>query len=193
VVVPAVRASFVVSPHLWRPSDLRYVPEAGFSCGLHKIERLMRSQALRAATQARPAERRRRTLGLGDRAECARSPVHGGPAQPQMDCRLHPCLNSRGLVLRNAILFVHDRRDMQIFVRIHAADSANASQSFENGVTFAVISAIATFVHTDIPAFVIGVISLSNESPLFHLGTRPNGQCVTAEGTPQSSVSASMA
>ena len=42
-------------------------------------------------------------------------------------------------------------------------------------VTFAVISAIATFVHTDIPAFVIGVISLSNESPLFHLGTRPNG------------------
>jgi hypothetical protein len=70
---------------------------------------------------------------------------------------------------------------------------ANASQSFENGVTFAVISAIATFVHTDIPAFVIGVISLSNESPLFHLGTRPNGQCVTAEGTPQSSVSTSMA
>ena len=99
VVMPAVRASFVVSPHLWRPSDLRYVPEAGFSCGLHKIERLMRSQALRAATQARPAERRRRTLGLGDRAECARSPVHGGPAQPQMDCRLHPCLNSRGLAL----------------------------------------------------------------------------------------------
>jgi hypothetical protein len=97
VVMPAVRTSFVVSPHLWRPSDLRYVPEAGFSCGLHKIERLMRSQALRAATQARPAERRRRTLGLGDRAECARSPVHGGPAQPQMDCRLHPCLNSRGL------------------------------------------------------------------------------------------------
>jgi hypothetical protein len=70
---------------------------------------------------------------------------------------------------------------------------ANASQSFENGVTFAVISAIATVVHTDIPALVIGVISLSNESPLFHLGTRPNGQCVTAEGTPQSSVSASMA
>jgi hypothetical protein len=35
---------------------------------------------------------------------------------------------------------------------------ANASQSFEEGVTFAVISAIATFVHTDIPAFVIGVV-----------------------------------
>jgi hypothetical protein len=70
---------------------------------------------------------------------------------------------------------------------------ANASQSFENGVTFAIISAIATVVHTDIPALVIGVISLLNESPLFHLGTRPNGQCVTAEGTPQSSVSASMA
>jgi hypothetical protein len=70
---------------------------------------------------------------------------------------------------------------------------ANASQSFENGVTFKIISAIATVVHTDIPALVIGVISLSNESPLFHLGTRPNGQCVTAEGTPQSSVSASMA
>ena len=29
VVVPAVRASFVVSPHLWRPSDLRYVPGSG--------------------------------------------------------------------------------------------------------------------------------------------------------------------
>jgi putative transposase len=51
--MPAVRTSFVVSPHLWRPSDLRYVPEAGFSCGLHKIERLMRSQALRARPRRR--------------------------------------------------------------------------------------------------------------------------------------------
>ena len=110
VVMPAVRASFVVSPHRWRPSDLRYVPEAGFSCGLHKIERLMRSQALRAATQARPAERRRRTLGLGDRAECARSPVHGGPAQPQMDCRLHPCLKSRGLAHVAAVIDLFSRR-----------------------------------------------------------------------------------
>jgi hypothetical protein len=98
-IMPAVRASFVASARTYYGARRiwRDVLEAGFSCGLRKIERLMRSQALRAATQARPAERRRRTLGLGDRAECARSPVHGGPAQPQMDCRLHPCLNSRGL------------------------------------------------------------------------------------------------
>jgi putative transposase len=86
-IMPAVRASFVASARTYGARRIWCdVLEAGFSCGLHKIERLMRSQALRAATQARPAERRRRTLGLGARAECARSPVHGGPAQPQMDC-----------------------------------------------------------------------------------------------------------
>lgn len=74
-IMPAVRASFVASARTYGARRIwRDVLEAGFSCGLHKIERLMRSQALRAATQARPAERRRRTLGLGDRAECASVP-----------------------------------------------------------------------------------------------------------------------
>ena len=52
-IMPAVRASYGAR-RIWRD-----VLEAGFSCGLHKIERLMRAEALRA----RP---RRRTLPKDD-------------------------------------------------------------------------------------------------------------------------------
>jgi putative transposase len=96
--MPAVRASFVASDRTYGARRIwRDVLEAGFSCGLHKIERLMRAQALRVRPRRRPAQRRRRTFRRGDRAERSGSPVHGGPAQPQMDCRLHLYLGDRGL------------------------------------------------------------------------------------------------
>lgn len=58
--MPAVRASFVASARSYGARRIwRDVLEAGFSCGLHKIERLMHAQALRARPRRRalPAER----------------------------------------------------------------------------------------------------------------------------------------
>ena len=69
-IMPAVRASFVASARTYCAHRIwRDVVEAGFSCGLHKIERLMRAQALRA----RP---RRRALPKddGERSASAISP-----------------------------------------------------------------------------------------------------------------------
>ena len=49
-IMPAVRASFVASARTYGARRIwRDVLEADFSCGLHKIERLMRAQALGAA------------------------------------------------------------------------------------------------------------------------------------------------
>ena len=42
-IMPAVRASFVASARTYGARRICAMPEAGFSCGLHKIERLMRS------------------------------------------------------------------------------------------------------------------------------------------------------
>ena len=97
-IMPAVRASFVASARTYGARRIwRDVLEAGFSCGLHKIERLMRAQALRARPRRRalPKDDGERS-GLSDLAECARPPVHGGPAQPQMDCRLQ-CAAASGV------------------------------------------------------------------------------------------------
>jgi putative transposase len=69
-IMPAVRTSFVASARTYGARRIwRDVLEAGFSCGLHKIERLMRAQALRA----RP---RRRALPKdgGERSASAISP-----------------------------------------------------------------------------------------------------------------------
>ena len=58
-LMPAVRASFVASARTYGARRIwGDVLEAGFSCGLHKIERLMRAQTrcASAATQARPAK-----------------------------------------------------------------------------------------------------------------------------------------
>ena len=69
-IMPAVRTSFVASARAYGARRIwRDVLEAGFSCGLHKIERLMRAQALRA----RP---RRRALPKddGERSASAISP-----------------------------------------------------------------------------------------------------------------------
>ena len=62
----------------------RDVLEAGFSCGLHKIECSMRAQALRARPRRRTAERRRRTFGFGDRADVLNRQFTADRAQPQM-------------------------------------------------------------------------------------------------------------
>jgi putative transposase len=53
-ITPAVRASFVASARTYGARRIwRDVLEAGSSCGLHKIERLMRAQALRARSRRR--------------------------------------------------------------------------------------------------------------------------------------------
>jgi putative transposase len=80
-------------------SGATYGRQAFRACGLHKIERLRRAQALRARPRRRAQPKDGGERCFGDRAECARSPVRGGPAQPQMDRRLHLCLDSRGLAL----------------------------------------------------------------------------------------------
>ena len=67
----------------------------GISCGLHRIERLMRLQALKA----RP-RRRRLPPDLGERQERARTHLRSICSQPQMDCRLHVCVDGGGLALR---------------------------------------------------------------------------------------------
>ena len=57
-IMPAVRASFVASDRTYGARRIwRDVLEAGFSCGLHKIERLMRAQALRARPRRRALPR----------------------------------------------------------------------------------------------------------------------------------------
>jgi transposase-like protein len=53
-IMPAVRASFVASARTYGARGIwRDVREAGFSCGLHKIERLRRARALRARPRRR--------------------------------------------------------------------------------------------------------------------------------------------
>ena len=53
-IMPVVRASFVASARTYGARRVwRDVLEAGASCGLHKIERLMRAQALRARPRRR--------------------------------------------------------------------------------------------------------------------------------------------
>ena len=52
--MPAVRSSFLASDRTYGARRVwRDVLAAGFSCGLHKIERLMRAQALRARPRRR--------------------------------------------------------------------------------------------------------------------------------------------
>src|SRR5450432_4357468 len=57
-MMSTVRASFVASARTYGARRIwRDVLEAGFSCGLHKIERLMRAQALRARPRRRALPR----------------------------------------------------------------------------------------------------------------------------------------
>jgi putative transposase len=67
VVGAKVRASFVASDRTYGARRVWHdVLAEGISCGLHRIERLMRAQALRA----RP-RRRRRPADLGERPDAA--------------------------------------------------------------------------------------------------------------------------
>ncbi len=72
----------------------------GVSCGLYKIERLMRANALsgRGLRASWPAEGRRFKPVAG-RTHLDRQ-VLGRSAEPQMDRRLHVRLDGRGLALR---------------------------------------------------------------------------------------------
>ena len=68
-----VRASFLASDRTYGARRVWHDLIAdGIACGLHRIERLMRLQALRA----RPRRRSQR----------ARSRLRGARSQPQMDC-----------------------------------------------------------------------------------------------------------
>ena len=78
----------------------RDVLAEGFSCGLHRIERLMRSEALRARPRRRRRLQRRRSEIGRCRAERARSPVHCRASEPEVDRRLHLHLDGRRLALR---------------------------------------------------------------------------------------------
>ena len=64
VLAAKARASFVASDRTYGARRVWHdVLAEGVSCGLHRIERLMRAQALRARPRRR---RRRRTLGRDD-------------------------------------------------------------------------------------------------------------------------------
>jgi putative transposase len=70
IVGAAVRRSFLVSDRTYGAGRVwRDVLEEGFACGLHRIERLMREQALRA----RP-RRRRLPSDTGERQAAAIAP-----------------------------------------------------------------------------------------------------------------------
>ena len=97
-----VRASFLASDRTYGARRVwRDLLTEGVSCGLHRIERLMRLKALKA----RP-RRRRLPSDLGERQATAVAPnvlnrtFEASASQPQMDCGLHICLDGRRLALR---------------------------------------------------------------------------------------------
>ena len=69
----------------------------GAACGLHRVERLMREQALRARPRRRGLVRPGRPADSSQRAGSA---VRGDGAEPEMDCRLHLSLDGRGFPSR---------------------------------------------------------------------------------------------
>ena len=95
-----VRASFLASDRTYGARRVwRDMLAEGASCGLHRIERLMRQQGLKA----RP-RRRRLPPDLGERQTSAIAAnmldrSFGFGPQPQMDCRLHLHLDRGGLAL----------------------------------------------------------------------------------------------
>jgi putative transposase len=97
-----VKASFVASDRTYGARRVwRDLLAEGVECGLHRIERVMRLQALRA----RP-RRRRLPKDEGDRQfakvplNLSGSAVCRRPAEPEVDRRLHLYLDDRGLALR---------------------------------------------------------------------------------------------
>ncbi len=95
-----VRASFLASDRTYGARRVwRDLLTEGVSCGLHRIERLMRLQALKA----RP-RRRRLPPDLGERqasavSQCARPYLRSTCSEPQMDRRLYVCLDGGRVAL----------------------------------------------------------------------------------------------
>ena len=71
----------------------------GFSCGLHKVERLMRMNALRARPRRRRSSKRRRRQIAVRRSQPSRSAIHRRATEPEVDRGLHIYLDGRGLAL----------------------------------------------------------------------------------------------
>ena len=82
-----VRASFLGSDRTYGARRIWHdVLAEGARCGLHRIERLMRLQALRARPRRRPpAARSGGTAGVRCRSQCTQSYLRSRLAQPQMD------------------------------------------------------------------------------------------------------------
>ena len=97
-----VRASFLESDRTYGARRVWHDLLAdGASCGLHRIERLMRQAALRARPRRRRMPVRYRcAIDECRGAECARPPVHRRLGEPQMGRRLHLSLDHRRLALR---------------------------------------------------------------------------------------------
>ena len=94
-----VRESFVRSDRTYGARRVWHdVLAEGLSCGLHRVERLMRAQALRAGRGADGCQRIPATAQRSHQR--ARPGVRGGPAEPQMGRRLHLCLDGRRMALR---------------------------------------------------------------------------------------------
>lgn len=109
---PSARAShdaklFTAIDKSFKASDRTYgarrvwhdVLETGLACGLHRVERLMRQNALKA----RP-KRRGKPKDDGERSvigpEHTGSRLQGRPPEPEVVGRLHLHLDRRGLALR---------------------------------------------------------------------------------------------
>ena len=97
-----VKASFIASDRTYGARRVwRDLLADGVECGLHRIERLMRLQALRARPRRRrPAEGRRRSPGCDRAGEPSGSQFAARAAEPEVDRRLHLHLDRRGLALR---------------------------------------------------------------------------------------------
>ena len=97
-----VRASFVASDRTYGARRVWHdVLAEGASCGLHRVERLMRAQALRARPRRRGlAGGPGRTVQRRDRGQRAGPPVRGQRAESEMGGRFHLHLDSRRLALR---------------------------------------------------------------------------------------------
>ena len=107
--MPKVRSSFVASSRTYGARRVwRDVLADGISCGLHKIERLMRGEALRAelgmgprqaqlggvtsggaSTSSGSSERRGRAVALAS-LQRARSRVHGGAGRTRSGSQTSP-------------------------------------------------------------------------------------------------------
>ena len=86
-------------PDLRRAACLAGCLAVGVSCSLHKIERLMRGEALRARPRRRGLPKDEGERLISPASKRPRSRVQCGAAEPEVDCRLHLHLDGRGLAL----------------------------------------------------------------------------------------------